>query len=336
MGVPVRRWLISGMALLCVFSAIALATAQDTRQVDLVFIGSVSVDAPVVALALPTETQVVALTGAQADVYDIRTTADPSLRLRSTIPLDGDASLLAAGAGYALTSTATPDGEYLTTLAPSTYNPRRGWEAIGLLQLPAPPVNLTTGETWGLISFADSYMALEIVSTDTINHRLVETDAAIAQMAVYGETAWIASADESAVQQIAFSAGPSVSAIQSIALDSPIVDLAISERIGLGAALLESGVVVLIEPTSGTPTASIAAIEDMDSLVFADTDDGTPHLLLSGRRSATIQFVNISDPTNPITASTIDLPGSPTGIAALGSQVVIADDDAITVYHLIR
>lgn len=336
MGVPVRRWLVSGMALLCVFSAIALATAQDSRQVDLVFIDSVVVDAPVVALALPTETQIVALTGAQADVYDIRTTADPSLRLRSTIPLDGDASLLAAGAGYALTSTATPDGEFLTTIAPSTYNPRRGWEAIGLLQLPTAPVSLTTGEMWGLISFADSYMALEIISTDTINHRLVETEAAITQMSVYGETAWIASADEPAVHEIAFSAGPSVSAIQSIALDSPILDLAISEQLGLGAALLDNGVVVLIEPASGTFVSSIAAIEEMDSLVFAETDDGTPHLLLSGRRSATIQFINVSDPANPVTASTIDLPGAPTGIAALGSQVVIADTAAITVYHLIR
>lgn len=334
-----RRWLIFGMALLGMLSAAALNAAQDmptAGPIDLIAVANLAVDDSVLAAAFPTDDHLIVLSGDRAAVYDIALNGSPGLRLRSNIALDGHAQLLAAGAGYALTSTETSEGEFLTIIAPSTYNPRRGWEAVSLLQLPDEALSLAAGQSRGLIGLSDGYAALEILSADSINHRLVNTGAAVHQAGIFGELAFITSDDETepALEQILLTPGPTVAEIQSVGLQSPVLSLAISEADALGAALLADHTVIIFDPATGAIAASLAVLEDMDSLVIAQDVSGQPHIVLSGRDRAALQIISLNAPAALPADTVVELSESPTAIAARGHLLAIADADSIAIYRL--
>ncbi|MGQ9909397.1 MAG: hypothetical protein ACUVS2_11245 [Candidatus Flexifilum sp.] len=339
MAAPARHWLTSGIALLLsVLMAAALAVAQDVAggSPDLIAIASLSIDEPVLAAAFPADSRLVALHGSRAAVYDIVQNGSPGLRLRSSVLLDGYAGLLAAGAGYALTATATSDGEFLTIIAPSTYNPRRGWEAVSLFQLPDETLSLASGQTWGIVGLENGYAALEIPSPDIVNHRLIDTGRPVSHAALFADTAFIAYEDEPALHQVRLLTGPSVAAGQSIALSDAVIALAISEMPPLAAALLADRTVILFDPVSGTITASTTTSESIDSLIIAHDEGGVPCLVLAGSDRAGVQLICLDPATASLTDAFIELPAAPTAIAARGALLALADADSIAVYRLHR
>lgn len=332
MAVPARHWVASGIALLSVLITVALTVAQDVP--DLIAIASLSIDEPILALAFPEDSQLVALNGSHAAVFDIVQNGSPSLRLRSSVPLDGYAELLAAGAGYALTSTATSNDEFLTIIAPSTYNPRRGWEAVSLFQLPDETISLASSDTWAVVGLENGYAALEIPSADIVNHRVIDTDNPVSHAALFGDSALIAYEDEPALHQVLLLPGPGVAAAQTIALPDSVIALAVSETSAVGAALLADRTVIIFDPVSGTITASTTAPQPADSLVIVHDDSATPCLVLAGHDQPGVQLIIVDRSTASLTNAFIELPGSATAIAARGGLLGIADEDSITVYRL--
>lgn len=243
-----------------------------------------------------------------ARLYDI--TALDAPEQVASIPLDGVPLALAPMPDYAL-AIVEIDGQtdLLEVIAPALFNPRGGWEAFPLLDVPEGTGDLSVEPegVWGGLAAGSALLVLEFLDPSTVNSIEIELSSTVSAIALTDSLILVAT-DDQTLTRFELRSGPEVEQAEQVTLDATVTALDVTEDGALAAAALANSTVIVFAPaTTGSDIISTISIPAPATHVRLVSAGSSTSLVIGTLDSAEVPIYDLSDPANPQARTSLEL-----------------------------
>lgn len=330
----VRQWVI-GLIAACSVVLSGAALAQDTAPINSLATLEAG-EFSSLAITRAGQRMLVADTANNtARLYDISDPENP-VQLDS-IMLEGRPLALAPTSDYAITIVdLVGRTDLVQVIAPALFNPRAGWEAYPLMEVPSGTIDFAVdfGGTWGGLIVEDRLLLLELIDAANVNSLVVPLNTPPAAVDLTDRVILLALRESPAIERYALRSGPEVARLRPYLLDAPVRDMDISDNGDMAVAALENGQILIFDPQSNEPATVLISGDIPTDHVQLLSDDGQTWLALGINSESRVEIYAIGDDRTITEQITLDLNAPLRAITSYGNLLALSEGSSIRLFRI--
>lgn len=262
-------------------------------------------------------------------VYDITRMSAP--RLITSASLAGTPLALASAQGFAIAAVRTGGREdALEVVAPLPFNRRFPYMVINFVEVPrgVRDIILSPDGGRGIAIGENVYTLLDIIAAEEISAITVETDRSISAAAITADRVFVAFEGEPALEVLPIRSGASAAPETTIALDSPVRELAVSAD-GALVGVLTDGQMFILDSSDLT----VRAQTDAAASALRFIDAASADLLTLDESRMRIQLYNLQgDALRALNA--LELRQAARQLTTFGGFIFVTDGGSVNIFNV--
>jgi hypothetical protein len=270
-----------------------------------------------------------------ARLYDISDPQDPSQL--DSIALEGPPLALAPTLEYAIAIIDTgTDHDLAQVIAPALFNPRAGWEAYPLLDVPAGTRGFAIdfSGTWGGIISDDLLLVLELLDAVNVNWVSVDLDESPIAVAITNRVVLLALEDSASITRYALRSGPEAQSLRPLPVSAAVRALDVNDSGDLAAAALENGDIVIFDPLANAePAVLLTAETPVDHLRLLSEGDRT-WLAFGAEGETRVHVYSVIDASAAQSPSTLELRAPLRALTSYGNLLAVSEGSSIRLFSI--